>query len=154
MGIWNMMGKRRKPRINRIDSLIGRQSRVSGDLVFEGGLHVDGTIRGNVHAEGEQAMLTLSEKGSVEGEVRVPYIVLNGVVKGDVYSTGHIELAAKARVEGDVRYRLIEMAMGAEVNGKLIRLPEEPGHGSATRSVVAHSKSTLDGTNPKGQTGA
>ncbi|MEQ8497738.1 MAG: polymer-forming cytoskeletal protein, partial [Gammaproteobacteria bacterium] len=93
---------------------------------FGGGLHVDGTIKGNVSAEGDdRATLTVSDRGTIEGEVRVPYIILNGVVKGDVYASEHVELAARARVEGDVYYALIEMAMGAEVNGKLVRIVEE-----------------------------
>jgi cytoskeletal protein CcmA (bactofilin family) len=46
-------------------------------------------------------------------------IVINGLVEGDVYSSNHIELAAKARVSGNVHYHLIEMVMGSEVNGSL-----------------------------------
>lgn len=121
-----MLGKAKKRKPTRVDSLIGQQSRVLGDILFGGGLHVDGTIKGNVSAEGDdRATLTVSDRGTIEGEVRVPYIILNGVVKGDVYASEHVELAASARVEGDVYYALIEMAMGAEVNGKLVRIVEE-----------------------------
>jgi cytoskeletal protein CcmA (bactofilin family) len=116
--------KKRKP--SKVDSLIGQQSTIVGDLAFGGGLHIDGTIRGNVETDGDdQATLTLSDRGTIEGEVRVPYIILNGVVNGDVHAFDHIELAPGARVEGNVYYRLIEMAMGAEVNGKLVRLADE-----------------------------
>ncbi len=121
-----MLGKAKKRKPTRVDSLIGQQSRVLGDIRFGGGLHVDGTIKGNVSAEGdERATLTVSDRGTIEGEVRVPYIILNGVVKGDVYASEHVELASSARVEGNVYYALIEMAMGAEVNGKLVRIVEE-----------------------------
>jgi len=116
-----MFGKRKKRKPTTIDTLIGRNTRVQGDMSFEGGLHVDGTVKGGVCAHGpESAVLTVSEHGTIEGEVRVPYVVLNGVVLGDVHAREHIELAAKARVEGDVYYGLMEMAMGAEVNGKLV----------------------------------
>jgi len=57
--------------------------------------------------------------------VRVPHIILNGLVRGDVYANEHVELASSARVEGNVYYALIEMAMGAEVNGKLVRIVED-----------------------------
>jgi cytoskeletal protein CcmA (bactofilin family) len=152
MAIWNVTRKQRRPKSSRIDSLVGRATTVSGDLTFVGGLHVDGIIRGNVRAEGDEAMLTLSDKGTIDGEVRAPYIVLNGTVRGDVWSTGHVELGVNARVTGDVRYRLIEMAMGAEVNGRLIRLPEE----GAVESVRTRPAATpaLDGPGTKGQTGA
>jgi cytoskeletal protein CcmA (bactofilin family) len=121
-----MLGKAKKRKPNRVDSLIGQQSHVLGDIRFGGGLHVDGTIKGNVSADGdERATLTVSDRGTIEGEVRVPYIILNGLVKGDVYANEHVELASSARVEGNVYYALIEMAMGAEVNGKLVRITEE-----------------------------
>lgn len=120
-----MLGRSKKRKPNRVDSLIGQQSQILGDIRFGGGLHVDGTIKGNVAADkDERATLTVSDRGTIEGEVRVPYIILNGHVKGDVYASEHVELAASARVEGDVYYALIEMAMGAEVNGKLVRIAE------------------------------
>ena len=116
--------KKRKP--TTVDSLIGQNSKIVGDFRYSGGLHIDGTVKGNVLAdEDDHAMLTLSDKGTIEGEVKVPFIILNGVVKGDVHAREHVELASNARVEGNVFYRLIEMAMGAEVNGKLVRIPEE-----------------------------
>jgi cytoskeletal protein CcmA (bactofilin family) len=117
------MFNRKKRRHLDASSIIGQKTRVDGDVVFEGRLHVNGAIHGNVSAPGDdRAMLTLSETGSIHGDVRVPYIVLNGPVTGSVHAGDHIELAAKARVEGDVHYALIEMAMGAEVNGKLVRI--------------------------------
>ena len=70
-------------------------------------------------------MLTLSESGIVEGEVRVPNIVLNGTVIGDVHAKQHIELASNARITGNVYYSLLEMAMGAEVNGNLVHVAED-----------------------------
>lgn len=121
-----MWGRGKKRKITKVDSLIGQNSEVLGDIHFSGGLHCDGTIRGNVVAEdGDESVFTLSDRGTVTGEVRVPYIILNGVVTGDVHARRHIELAASARVEGDVYYNLIEMAMGAEVNGRLVHQAEE-----------------------------
>jgi cytoskeletal protein CcmA (bactofilin family) len=120
-----MLGRQKKPKMTRVDSLIGQHTQITGDLRFSGGLHVDGTIRGNISAEeDDSSVLTLSDRGTIEGEVAVPYVILNGVVIGDVKATQHVELAANARVEGDVYYRLIEMAVGAEVNGKLVHLAE------------------------------
>ncbi len=128
--------KKRRP--TRVDSVIGQQTKITGDISFVGGLHVDGAVRGNVAARDEEkATLTVSERGSIEGEVRVPYVILNGVVKGDVYASDRVELAANARVEGDVHYRMIEMAMGAEVNGKLVRIADE------TRAPLALSHVTM-----------
>lgn len=120
-----MWGSSKKRRSSRIDTLIGQHSEVQGDIKFSGGVHIDGAVRGNVAAINDgQSMLSVSDKGSIQGEVSVPYIVLNGVVIGDVHSSKHIELSSKARVTGNVYYNLIEMAIGAEVNGKLVHTPE------------------------------
>lgn len=117
-----MWGQTKKPKQTaHIDSLIGQNTEIHGDVIFSGGLHVDGTVKGSVIAEkGQDSVLTLSERGTIEGEVRVPNVVVNGAVIGDVHAMGHVELAALARVHGNVYYSLIEMAMGAEVNGKLV----------------------------------
>jgi cytoskeletal protein CcmA (bactofilin family) len=114
-------GKKVKAVSAKVDTIVGQQTQIEGDIRFSGGLHVDGRIRGNVIAEdGSASVLTISEHGCIEGDVQVPNVILNGSVQGDVRSDERIELAAKARVTGDVYYSLIEMAMGAEVNGSLV----------------------------------
>lgn len=123
-----MFGEGKKPKSSsgKVDTIIGQQTRIEGDIRFAGGLHVDGHIKGNIHAEaGSSSVLTVSEHGSVEGDVRVPTVILNGTVTGDVHSDDRIELAAKAAVNGDVYYNLIEMAMGAAVNGSLVHKGEK-----------------------------
>ena len=108
-----------------IDTLVGSNSKVNGDLHFEGGCHVDGTVKGNISADPESSSaLSISEDGGVEGGVTVPYVVLNGIVRGDVYANQRVELGPTARVIGNVYYNLIEMAIGAEINGKLVHQPE------------------------------
>lgn len=102
-------------------TMIAQGTELNGDIVFAGGLLVEGVIRGNVKAEpGSDALLRLSEVGVIEGEINVPNVVINGKVTGDVFSSGHVELAAKAVVNGNVHYNLIEMVMGSEVNGSLV----------------------------------
>lgn len=120
-----MFGRKKRFSAARIDTLVGQGTVVNGDLVFTGGLHVDGTINGNVVAEqGSTAILILSEYGHIEGEVKVPNMVLNGEIVGDVYGSTRVELAPKSRIKGSVYYNLIEMAIGAEVNGGLVHQPQ------------------------------
>ena len=120
-----MFGRKKGFSAARIDTLIGQGTKINGDLVFSGGLHVDGQIKGNVVAEeGSTAILILSEFGRIEGEVKVPLMVLNGEIVGDVYGSTRVELAPKSRVKGSVYYNLIEMAIGAEVNGGLVHQPQ------------------------------
>lgn len=116
----------RKKRHNFVvDTLVGSNSRVNGDLQFTGGCHVDGTVKGNVSADMDSnSELIVTEDGTVEGNVNVPYVVLNGIVRGDVAAGQRVELGPTARVIGNVYYNLIEMAIGAEINGKLVHQPE------------------------------
>jgi len=122
-----MFSDDKKQAKGRIDTLIGRNSRIKGDLTFSGGLHVDGEIHGNVGAEeGSESVLSLSQNGVIRGEVRVPHIVINGMVEGDVHAEKRLELGPAARVTGDVYYNLVEIAVGAAVNGKLVHKPVAP----------------------------
>lgn len=115
----------------RIDSLIGAGTVVHGDVIFTGGLRIDGQVQGNViAASGEPGMLVVSEQARIDGEIRVSHVVVNGTVNGPITVDDHLELQPKARVAGDVAYRTLEMHVGAIVQGRLNH--NEPG----TASVV------------------
>lgn len=132
---------RKKAQQPTIHTLVGADTRVNGDVEFAGGFLVDGYVKGNVtSAETQGATLNISERGCVEGAVTVPNVVLNGTVKGDVRAAERVELGPKARVIGNVQYRLIEMAIGAEVNGKLIHESDssaETGGQTASAPITA-----------------
>lgn len=116
-------------------TLIANNTRLVGDVHFSDQLLVNGEIHGNVFAEQDSdAGLTVSAKGTVEGEIRVPNVVINGRVKGDIHAGKHVELAAEARVEGNVYYHLIEMVMGARVDGSLVYTP--PGDAPVRKGSV------------------
>lgn len=109
----------------RISTVIGGEATIRGDLLITGAVHVDGTVRGNVLSSGEAAaVLILSERGVIEGDVKMSRVVINGTVTGDVYAGGKVELGPKAKVTGTVYYRVLEMASGAEVNGQLVHSAE------------------------------
>lgn len=111
----------------KVETLIANDTEITGDVHFTGGLHIDGLVKGNVSADPDsESVAIISEQGRIEGELRVPHILINGRVTGDVYASERLDLAANARVEGDVYYRTIEMAGGAEINGKLVRTEEAP----------------------------
>ncbi|MFT7688571.1 MAG: cytoskeletal protein CcmA (bactofilin family) [Candidatus Azotimanducaceae bacterium] len=102
-------------------TLIATNCEISGDVHFSDHLLVNGTIKGNIIAqEGSKAVVTISEKGRVKGDIYVPKVIINGKVFGDIHSDKHIELAAKAEIKGNVYYNLIEMVMGSRVDGSLV----------------------------------
>lgn len=105
----------------RFDTLISNKTKITGDIHFSGGIHIDGHVTGTIRAEDDaDGVVRISNLGVVEGDVVAPHVIVNGRVNGDVYSSKHIELAEKASIKGNVYYNLIEMAMGAAVNGNLV----------------------------------
>lgn len=114
--------KNNKPQ-TQIDSLIGANSTIGGDLHFSGGLRIDGQINGNVIAtEGKPSTLVLSEHAQVTGEVNVTHLVVNGSINGSVTASEYLELQSKAKVSGDVHYKTIEIQLGAIVEGRLLHI--------------------------------
>jgi cytoskeletal protein CcmA (bactofilin family) len=116
-----MFGAKASKPQNRIDCLIGSGTRVEGNVIFSGGLRIDGHVRGSIIAEeGKPGTLVVSERAHIEGEIRAPHVVINGAVCGPVYSGEYVELQAKANVTGDVYYNTLEMQVGAVVQGRLV----------------------------------
>src|SRR5450755_3407927 len=118
--------KKSRPPQKRIDSLIGAGTVVQGNVMFAGGLRIDGAVDGKVAtADNAQGTLVISEHARIDGEVKVSHIVINGSVSGPVTANDYLELQAKARVNGDVVYRTLEMHVGAIVQGKLMHAEPE-----------------------------
>lgn len=120
-----------------IDTLIGSTAEFKGNITFSGGLRIDGKVKGNITAKGGgNSVLILSEHAEVHGNVTAPHMVINGEIKGNVHCSERIELQPQAEIIGDVRYKLIGIALGAAIHGNLIR---ESG-GYTERGVVTKLK--------------
>lgn len=120
-----MFNKTSKPQ-NRIDSLIGATTRVEGNVIFSGGLRIDGMVRGNVSAIAEQAnTLVISAEARIDGEVQAAHIVVSGTINGPVHAMETLELQAGCKVKGDVYYKTIEIHQGAVVEGRLVHQAAE-----------------------------
>jgi len=108
-----------------VETIVGPNTEINGDIQFDGWLHVDGAVNGNLTADPDSnSYLSISENASVDGGVTVPNVQLDGIVRGDVFASQRVKLGPTARVIGNVYYNLIEMAIGAEINGKLVHQPE------------------------------
>ncbi|MEJ1959483.1 MAG: polymer-forming cytoskeletal protein [Nitrosomonadales bacterium] len=120
-----MFGKHHNNPKNRIDSLIGTEAKIEGNISFSGGLRIDGEVNGNILAlPGKPSTLVLSEHGRVNGEISVTHLVVNGVVDGPVRVAEYLELQSKAKVTGNVHYKTLEIQLGAIVEGRLIHLTD------------------------------
>jgi cytoskeletal protein CcmA (bactofilin family) len=122
------MFKQKQSKTASVGTLIGPKTRINGDVEFTGGLHLDGCITGNVAGDANpDTFLSVSQQGSIEGSVIAPNVILNGIVRGDIDASGRVELGANARVMGNVHYTIIETAVGAQINGKLIHRADLQG---------------------------
>jgi cytoskeletal protein CcmA (bactofilin family) len=116
---------RKKTRFPAYATIIGEDTEVTGDIRFAGGLHIDGKVIGEVSGiSPEGCALTVGCSGTIEGNLDVAYVVIDGTVVGDVRAIQRAELAAGARIKGTLCYGVLEMAEGAEVNGKLLHIDE------------------------------
>ncbi|OLU26157.1 polymer-forming cytoskeletal protein [Pseudomonas sp. PA27(2017)] len=121
--MWNKgKGKADMQRFTGKTSLIAAGAQFRGDLEFQGAVQIDGKVLGDILTE--QGLVRVSVEGQVEGEVRAPHVVIDGEIVGDVYASQHVELGPKARVRGNLYYGLMEMAMGAQVEGGLRPIKE------------------------------
>lgn len=120
------MGDKHKNRAGRggshgVDTLIGPGVIIRGDVECSGGCYIEGEVRGKVTAsEGSNAVITIAENGHVEGQVAAPVVIINGRMTGDVHASERVELAGQARVAGNIHYKVVEMAAGAMITGRLI----------------------------------
>ena len=138
-----MFGKKEsKPKPHdHIDTLIGADTCIEGDIVFHGRLRVDGRIRGNVFATGDKpSTLVLSEQATIEGKVQVSHAVINGTIVGPIHTNEYLELQTKAKVSGDVYYKVIEIQLGALIEGKLVN----QGHSESDDKILELKSVTGD----------
>lgn len=116
-----MFGKKRQPPIK---SLIAPGTRIDGNLTFQDGLRVDGEVVGDIRASsGSASILVVSEVATVTGEIHADHVIINGCVTGPVHALELLELQPKARIEGDVFYKALEMHQGATIEGQLRPMP-------------------------------
>ena len=125
--------------VTKLSSLMAVNVQIAGDVVFSGGLRIDGQVEGNVIGkDGDHGLLVLSEKGAIQGSVKVHDAVINGTVSGDLEVEHFLELQANARVSGNITYRQLQMECGATVDGKLERMADASAKiGAADTNVVA-----------------
>ncbi len=117
------MPGRKKFKMPKINSIVGQHNIIKGELHFSGGLHLDGQVQGDVVGQQDtNSTLVISSRGSVNGDVKVANLILDGTVIGNVEADDKVQLMGGARVTGTVSYRSLEMAAGAEVNGQLLHM--------------------------------
>jgi cytoskeletal protein CcmA (bactofilin family) len=130
-----MFGQKKQPPTAKIETLIGHGTRIEGNLIVTGGVHLEGLVKGNVTTGPDgSAVLSIGPQGVVEGIVEVPRVIVHGEVRGDIRARDKVELGAGARVSGNVSYGLIEMAAGAVIEGRLVAPAATPAPAATAKA--------------------
>ena len=123
--------------VTRLSSLIDGGVEIVGDVLITDGLRIDGRVQGEVRSRPDaRGLLVLSDKGSIEGSVRVHDAVINGTIKGDLEVEHFLELQPGARVTGNISYRKLRMECGASVDGRLQCIGEQAAERATNDNVV------------------
>ena len=128
-------------------TLVAAGTELRGDLNFSGSLEIQGSIVGKIVGDDETAQIRLLNGGSVLGEIWVPNVIVNGLIEGDIYASKHIQLAAKAKVEGTIYYSSIEIERGADIGGKLVH--EIPATNVTAFQKAGEASDSSSGHKPK-----
>jgi len=146
-----MVGSKKVVKGSSVTTLIARNTKVEGKLEFSGMLEIEGLVKGNIIAASDcKSVLRILNSGRVEGEIRVPQVIINGEVVGDVHADEQLYLAEKAMIGGNVHYRVIEIEKGARINGSILQMgkeadkaakdkPADSGHGVPGDATLANT---------------
>lgn len=139
-----MVGSKKAVKGSSVTTLIARNTRVEGKLEFSGVLEIEGLVVGDIIATSDsKSVVRILHNGRVEGEIRVPQVIINGEIAGDVHAEEQLYLAEKAVIEGNVHYRVIEIEKGARINGSILQMGKEAD--KATREKPIESGQGMPG---------
>ena len=99
-----------------INTIIGPNTSLSGDIETGGFTRIDGSIRGDVRALGR---VVIGERARMKGNVSGTNITIGGVVYGNIISDGHLVILSTAIIIGDIITRRIQADDGCFINGKV-----------------------------------
>ena len=132
----------------QLSTLIAEGVEITGDVAFAGGMRIDGRVRGDVIGRRVDtktaSLLVLSAKGHIEGSVRCGDAVINGTVVGDLDVEHRLELQSDAKVTGTIRYRQLQMDVGATVQGHLLRVEAQTSAGNVVELAADKAPLALE----------
>ncbi len=106
---------------NNINTLIGKDILITGELKYEGIVHIEATVNGSLVAiKDKESKLYINKSSVVKGSVDALNVAINGTINGNVYAYGLIQLGSDATINGDIFYKSIEMEVGAKIDGRMI----------------------------------
>ncbi len=97
-----------------MNTIIGKDTVITGTLEVKGALRVEGTVKGKIISSG---WVTVGSTGLVEAEIEAESAIVAGTMRGNVNTTEKIELQAKCEMDGDLRTKSLVIEEGAIFSG-------------------------------------
>ena len=107
----------------KLESIIGINTQIEGNISTKGTLRIDGRITGNIDTD----WLIVGEKAFVKGDVRVAGVAVAGYLEGNVTAKEIIELKRTGQIRGDVSTSKLVVIEGGMVDGKIAMQQKEGG---------------------------
>jgi cytoskeletal protein CcmA (bactofilin family) len=101
--------------VGGIDAFLGKGTKVTGKLVFDGPGRIEGNVEGEISA---QDTLTIGEGATVNAKVAGATIIVEGKVTGDVNARQRLEIRASGKVHGNVTTPSLVVHEGAILDGQ------------------------------------
>ena len=93
---------------------VNRNVNVSGKLIFNEPVRIEGRFRGEVRSID---LVVIGEEGMVEGKINAPRLLIMGELRGDVIGCDRIVLGTRAKVFGNIEARNLTIREGAYFEG-------------------------------------
>jgi len=109
---------------DEFDTVLSRDIDFSGTVSFEEPFLIRGNVSGDIDAKG---LLVVDEEAVVNAGIRTSRVIIRGHVKGDVFASEKVEIAATGRLDGDVTTPEISMENGCMFSGRCTMTGKESG---------------------------
>ena len=108
-----------------MNTIIGKDTIVTGTVDVKGALRVDGQVKGKVLCSD---CVTVGATGEIEADIEAQTAVIAGHVTGNIVCSDKVELQAKCEMDGDLKTKSLVIEQGAVFHGNCnMKNPIPPG---------------------------
>jgi len=118
-----MKDRKREFDETKITGFFDKDTKINGDLKFQGTFRIDGLFKGNIDSD---SMLIIGENGKVEADIKIGYIIIDGETKGNIQATDKVEIHSNGRVSGMIITPKLVIEEGAYLEANCQTIDKTP----------------------------
>lgn len=107
---------------DEVETIIGPSVQVEGNFVANGDVVVEGVVSGSIKTAKN---LRIGPEAKIFANISAANAVIAGEVQGNVKIEENLEITSTAKIFGDVKTKIISIASGSSIHGKLTAGPEK-----------------------------